>query len=229
MIIDGFQKLTLVDYPKRVAALIFTRGCNFRCSFCQNSPLLECSNDKGLFETSEVIKYLEKRKGILDGIVITGGEPLMQSGIKDFIKEVKSLGYLVKLDTNGSFPERLKDLIDEKLIDYVAMDIKNTKKKYENVTKVKINIDNIIKSINIIRESNIEHEFRTTIVKEFHDYKDLEKICEYLGKEEKYYLQNFEDSDNVIDRSLHGFTKEELLEIKTKLNKKYPNVFVRGL
>lgn len=229
MIIDGFQKLTLVDYPNKLSALIFTRGCNFRCSFCQNSPLLDYKNEKGLFSNEEVLEYLKKRKGLLDGLVITGGEPLMQNDIKDFIKQVKSLGYLVKLDTNGSFPNKIKELIDEDLLDYVAMDIKNIKIKYQDITNVNININDIVESIDIIRNSKIDHEFRTTIVKEFHNYSDIEKICEYLGKTEKYYLQNFENSDNVIDKSLTGFSKDELVEIKNKINKNYPNVCIRGL
>lgn len=229
MIIDGFQKLTLVDYPNVLATLVFTRGCNFRCSFCQNSPLLECSNEKGLFSVEEIINYLKKRKGLLEGVVITGGEPLLQSDIKDFIKEIKNLGYLVKLDTNGSFPKKLKELIDENLLDYIAMDIKNIKSKYEKVTDSKVSIKNITESINIIKDSNVDHEFRTTIVKEFHSIDDIEKICDFIGKNEKYYLQNFENSSNVIDKSLHSFSKEELVDIKNKLISKYPNLIIRGL
>jgi pyruvate formate lyase activating enzyme len=166
----------------------------------------------------------------LDGIVISGGEPLIQSDIKDFITKVKELGYKVKLDTNGLNPELLNELIDSDLLDYVAMDIKNDFESYEKTVGVKnVNIENIKKSISILKSSNINFEFRTTIVKELHSISKIANICEYIGKEPKYFLQNFEDSDNVPNHDLHGFTHEELTEIQKHFSENYPLFLVRGL
>ena len=169
MTINGMQKLTLLDYPGNVACLIFTQGCNFRCPFCHNSGLLDMNNNCEKIDEKEVFKYLEKRRGLLDGVCISGGEPLLQKDIEDFIRKVKDLGYKVKLDTNGSSPKKLKQLIEDGLIDYVAMDIKNDFLNYDKTAGMCTNIDNIKKSIEIIENSNIEYEFRTTIVKQFHD------------------------------------------------------------
>lgn len=228
MIISGFEKLTLLDFPGKVACIIFTQGCNFKCSYCQNSDLLNCSR-KGLISEEEIFKYLEKRKKILDGVVVSGGEPTIQRDLLRFIKKIKELGFLVKLDTNGSNPSILRKLIEEKLIDYVAMDIKSIFNKYIDVIKINTNLDKIKESIDLLKNSNVDHEFRTTIIKNFHSIDDILKICEYLGKDEKMYLQNFEDSDGVIDKSLISFTSEELVNIQNKINKKFSNVKVRGL
>jgi len=133
MIIDGFQKMTLLDFPGRIGCIVFTRGCNFRCSFCQNSPLISCSQNQGMIQESAIFQYLEKRKNILDGVVVSGGEPLIQKGIVEFIQKIKAMGYQVKLDTNGSNPNILRNLIDQHLIDYVAMDVKNVFPKYVNI------------------------------------------------------------------------------------------------
>lgn len=228
MIISGFEKLTLLDFPGKVACIIFTQGCNFKCSYCQNSDLLNCSGN-GLISEEEIFKYLEKRKKVLDGVVVSGGEPTIQRDLLRFIKRIKELGFLVKLDTNGSNPNVLKKLIEEKLVDYVAMDIKNVFNKYSDVIKININLDKIKESIELLKASNVNHEFRTTIIKSFHSLDDILKICEYLGKYEKIYLQNFEDSDGVIDKSLKSFTKDELIEIQNEINSKFTNVKVRGL
>ena len=228
MIISGFEKLTLLDYPGKLACIIFTQGCNFKCSYCQNSDLLECNNIK-LISEEEIFAYLEKRKNVLDGIVISGGEPTIQKGLSQFIKRVKELGLLVKLDTNGSNPNIIQKLIDEKLVDYIAMDIKNVFDKYSDVIKINANLDKIRKSIGILKKSDVDHEFRTTIIKNFHNINNILDICKYLGNCEKFYIQNFEDSDGVIDKSLKSFTKEELIDIQNKINKKFNNVRVRGL
>ena len=194
-IIDGFDKLTLLNYPDKVACTIFTKGCNFKCPYCHNSSLI--SLDKVNDKYEEVMSYLNKRKGILDGVCITGGEPLIHKSTKDLIIEIKNMGFLVKLDTNGSNPSMLKELIDEKLIDYVAMDIKNTFDKYEMTIGCKTNIDNIKMSIDVIESSNIDYEFRTTIVKELHTFDDIKSIVNMLDKKSKYYIQNFRNSDGV--------------------------------
>ena len=229
MTINGMQKLTLLDYPGNVACLIFTQGCNFRCPFCHNSGLLDMNNNCEKIDEKEVFKYLEKRKGLLDGVCISGGEPLLQKDIEYFIRKVKDLGYKVKLDTNGSSPKKLKQLIEEGLIDYVAMDIKNDFLNYDKTAGMCTNIDNIKKSIEIIENSNIEYEFRTTIVKQFHDVGKLEKIIQYIGPNARYYIQNYQDCSSVLQRGIDGFDEEELLNIKNTLGVKYPNLVVRGV
>lgn len=229
MTINGMQKLTLLDYPGNVACLIFTQGCNFRCPFCHNSGLLDMNNNCEKIDEKEVFKYLEKRRGLLDGVCISGGEPLLQKDIVDFIRKVKDLGYKVKLDTNGSSPKKLKQLIEDGLIDYVAMDIKNDFLNYDKTAGMCTNIDNIKNSIEIIENSNIEYEFRTTIVKQFHDVGKLEKIIQYIGPNARYYIQNYQDCSSVLQRGLNGFDNEELLNIKNTLGVKYPNLVVRGV
>lgn len=227
MNIAGVQKVTLLDYPGKVACEIFTQGCNFECPFCQNSSLIPITNT-GEFSEEEIFEYLNLRKNILDGVVITGGEPTVQKDLKGFIKKIKDLGLLVKLDTNGGNPKVLQELIDEDLVDYVAMDIKNIFNKYNITSGKKINLDNIKKSIEILKASKIDYEFRTTIIKEMHSLDDIISICKLVGNA-KYYLQNFEDSENVIDHSLHGFSREELLFIDKYLKDLFPNVEIRAL
>ena len=227
MNIAGVQKVTLLDYPGKVACEIFTQGCNFECPFCQNSSLIPITNT-GEFSEEEIFEYLNLRKNILDGVVITGGEPTVQKDLKAFIKKIKDLGLLVKLDTNGGNPKVLQELIDEKLVDYVAMDIKNIFNKYNITAGKRINLDNIKKSIEILKASKIDYEFRTTIIKEMHSLDDIISICKLVGNA-KYYLQNFEDSENVIDHSLHGFSREELLFIDKYLKDVFPNVEIRAL
>ncbi|MBE6156787.1 MAG: anaerobic ribonucleoside-triphosphate reductase activating protein [Firmicutes bacterium] len=228
MIISGFQKLTLLDYPNKTACLLFTQGCNFKCPFCHNKSLLENSSSNEVIDEEEIFKYLDKRKNVLDGVCISGGEPLLQKNIEIFIKKIKEKGFLVKLDTNGSFPGKLKWLIDNNLVDYVAMDIKNNFFNYKSASGIENNnIENIKKSISILENSNIEHEFRTTVVKEIHDLEQIESICKYIGVNTKYYLQNFEDNGTVLQKGLSGFEKKELQNIVNKLKNTYPNIEVR--
>jgi len=230
MTISGMQKLTLLDYPGNTACLIFTKGCNFRCPFCHNKDLVGDENEYEIIEEKEVFKYLEKRKGILDGVCITGGEPLLQPDIEEFIAKVKEMGFKVKLDTNGSSPSKLKRLLDEGLLDYVAMDIKNDFLNYDKTSGIeRINIENIKRSIGIIENSNVEYEFRTTIVKELHNILQLEEICRYLGPNVKYYIQNYKECDTVLKKGLSGFNESELLSIQNQLKMTNPNVMVRGI
>ena len=228
MKIAGLQKLTLLDYPHQTACIIFTQGCNFKCSFCHNSGLIPLKGDN-LISEEELFAYLKKRKNILDGVVISGGEPTIQKDLKEFILKIKELGYLVKLDTNGTNYELLKDLIDNHLVDYIAMDIKSTFDEYEKIIQKKVNLDNIEKSIKLLKKSDIDHEFRTTIIKDIHDIDTILKICKYLGENEKYYLQNFQQSEFVINKDLESFSKEELINIQKIIKDKYPNVIVRDL
>lgn len=229
MNISGFTKLTLIDYPKKIACIVFTQGCNYNCGFCHNSGLIKCQKSN-LIKEEEIFSYLEKRKNIIEGVVISGGEPTIQKNLITFIKKVKEMGFLVKLDTNGSNPEVIKKILDENLIDYIAMDIKNIFDEYNPiVNQKKVNIEKVKQSIEIIKGSNIDHEFRTTIMKNYHNIDKITKICEYLGKEEKYFLQNFEDNNAVIDKSLISFTKDMLSNIQSILKEKFPNVVVRGI
>ena len=225
MKISGLVKLTLTDYPGRMAAIVFTQGCNYRCSFCQNSTLL--SNNEGLLNENDVLDYLDKRKNVLDGVVISGGEPTIQKDLKDFIYKVKKMGYCVKLDTNGSNPLELMYLLNSNLLDYVAMDIKSIFNDYSKIVCKNVSIDNIKKSIELIKKSKISHEFRTTVIKEFHDINKILEIIKLVDGS-RYFIQNFQDSENVIDRSLHGFSDLELKEIKEGI-KEFTNVSVRGL
>lgn len=228
MKIAGIQKVTLLDFPGKVACMIFTQGCNLCCPFCQNSSLIP-TKEKSNMTVDEVLDYLNLRKKILDGVVITGGEPLVQKDIIDLLRNIKELGLLIKIDTNGTYPLILKEIIEEGLVDYVAMDIKNVDSKYMMTVGKKINIDNIKKSIDILKSSKIDYEFRTTLVKEFHNFEDIKKICELVGKNSKYYLQNFEDSSDVINHNLHGFTRGELLLIYENIKESFPNVEIRAL
>lgn len=228
MIISGLQKLTLSDYPSKMSAIIFTQGCNFNCSYCHNSSLINKKNES-LIPEDEVLEFLKKRKNILDGLVISGGEPTIQKDLEQFIIKVKALGYAVKLDTNGSNPLVIKKLIDKNLIDYIAMDVKNVFEDYDKVIKKKFDINKIKESIEIIKNSGISCEFRITIIKNYHNIKNITKICDYLGKNVKIYLQNFEDSQDVKDKTLESFDKKELIEIQKIINNKSSNVIVRGL
>ena len=230
MIIDGFEKLTLLDYPENIACIIFTRGCNLRCPFCHNSSILEFSNETSKITEKEIFDYLEKRKNILDGVCITGGEPLLQADIKEFIKKIKNLNLKVKLDTNGTNYLKLKELLDENLLDYVAMDIKNVYEKYPITTGIKnLDIENIKKSIALLKKSKVEYEFRTTIVKNFHTFEDIENLCKLVGKDSNYYIQNFINSDNVLEKNLESFSNEDLEKLKEFLNNNYNNVKIRNM
>jgi pyruvate formate lyase activating enzyme len=168
MQINGFQKLTLLDFPEKTACIVFTAGCNFRCPFCHNASLVTHIDNSYNVSEEEVFSYLKKRKGLIEGVCISGGEPLLQPDIKEFIQKVKDLGYSVKLDTNGSSPQKLIDLVNSGLVDYVAMDIKNSKEKYPLTAGINnLNMADIEKSVEILKESNIPYEFRTTAVKNF--------------------------------------------------------------
>ena len=229
MKISGLQKLTLLDFPDVVSCIVFTKGCNLRCPFCHNSSLVVDSKLTPEIDEEEVFSYLNKRKNILDGVVISGGEPLLQKDIKDFIVKVKILGYKVKLDTNGVNSKLLSELIDEKLVDYVAMDIKNTFDKYDMTTgKSNSRIDNIKESIRILKKEKVPYEFRTTIVKDFHNIEDIKKILKYINGS-KYCIQNFVDNENTIKKGLTGFTKDELININNELKKDFTNFKIREL
>ena len=228
--IFGIQKLTLLDYPGKVACTVFTGGCNFRCPFCQNSDLVFLAENTSQIPKEELFSFLKKRQGILEGVCISGGEPLLQPGIENFIKKIREFGYPVKLDTNGSFPELLQHLIDEKLIDYVAMDIKNCKEKYaETIGLNSMDLSSIEKSVKILMENRVPYEFRTTVVKEFHTEEDMERIGQWINGARKLALQQFVDSERVIRPGLHSCTAEQMESFQKILQKYIPDTELRGL
>ena len=227
---SGFQKLTLLDYPEKTACTLFTAGCNFRCPFCHNAGLVTHIDNTNFFTEEYVLDYLKKRKGILDGVCITGGEPLMHKELPNFIKKAKELGYLVKLDTNGSYPERLQSLIDDGLIDYVAMDIKNAHEKYLVTADCSDDeLQNVIKSVEILKQNKIDYEFRTTVVKEYHDAEDVKKIAEWIRGADKYFLQNFIDSGDLIKNNLSAHPRETLEFMRSLAQDIIPKVEIRGI
>lgn len=210
MKIKGFQKMTLLDYPGHVACTVFTGGCNFRCPFCHNASLVLGEGGED-FTEDEIIDFLEKRKGILDGVAITGGEPLLQSDISSFMRKIRALGYKIKLDTNGSFPEKLREIVNEGLCDYVAIDIKNSPEKYSvSVGRLGYDVDRISESINILMTGGVEYEFRTTVVAELHSIEDIARIGAWIKGAKRWYLQGFVDSGDLISAEMHGLDREIL-------------------
>lgn len=228
--IQGLQKLTLLDYPGKVACTVFTAGCNFRCPFCHNASLvLEPSKYPGI-GTKKVLEFLEKRQGVLDGVCITGGEPLLQKDIRTFMEQVKRLGYLIKLDTNGSFPERMIELTEAGLVDYVAMDVKNSEEKYAmTIGMESFELEPVRKSIQYLKTGVIPYEFRTTVVREFHQKQDFISLGEWLAGAEKYFLQGFVDSGELIRPGLHGYSEEIMEEAMRIVKKNVPSVELRGI
>ncbi len=227
---SGFQKLTLLDYPEKTACTLFTAGCNFRCPFCHNAALVTHIDNSNFYTEEYILDYLKKRKGVLDGVCITGGEPLMHKQLPEFIKKVKSLGFLVKLDTNGSYPERLAALIDSGIIDYVAMDIKNCKEKYLLTADCSDDdLRNVEKSVELLKQNKVDFEFRTTIVKEYHTVDDIKKISEWIEGADKYFLQNFIDSGDLIKNNLSAVPHETLDLMQTYAQDVIPKVEKRGI
>jgi len=271
MIISGFDKLSLVNFPGVVACTVFTNGCQWRCSFCQNSTL-SLGTDPNRVPEDEVIAYLEKRKGLVDGICISGGEPTLQHGLTEFARRCKEVGVRVKLDTNGTSPRVVREMLEAQVLDYIAMDVKMPFETYSKIVNGMADAEVLQETINLIKEygrgievekilyensyareaadakndSNseksekksagtekelykIDYEFRTTIMKEFHDKKTIEEILKIVGPDSPYYLQNFEDSDYVFDHSLNGFSDDELKELDTWIKTKHKHASVRGL
>ena len=217
-IIGGVQKTSLLDFPDKISAIVFAQGCNFNCGYCHNPDLLNPKKD--IYSTDVFFEFLEKRKGKLDGVVITGGEATLQPDLIPFIKEVKTKGFAVKLDTNGYRPDVLKEAI--KYVDYVAMDIKAPLEKYSLVTKVNIDTDKIKESINIILNSDIDYEFRTTLLKSKLSYDDFEEIAKLIKGAKRYYLQKFEASSTINDEKLKdetSYSDDEFKEIISILKK----------
>jgi len=226
----GFQKMTVLDYPGHIACTAFTGGCNLRCPFCHNASLVTELVSSATIEEEEILSFLEKRKGLLDGIAITGGEPLLHPDIPAFIKEVKALGFSVKLDTNGCYPAVLKQLVEEKLVDYVAVDIKNCPEKYaETVGVPDFDLAPVLETVAYLKTDPVEYEFRTTVVKEFHTEEDMRKIADWIAGTQHYFLQNFTDSGNLIGTDMHEAGKETMQRFLTVVREKIPHAEIRGL
>lgn len=216
MLIGGFQKTSLLDYPEKISAIVFTQGCNFRCPYCHNPELLKNGSNTSEWSITSVLDFLKTRVGKLDGVVVTGGEPCLHKDLANFLREIKKLGFLIKLDTNGSNPDMLESLIKEKLVDYIAMDIKAPFKKYKNVAGVDVNVDDITKSINIVKSCGIDYEFRTTVLKSLLTVEDFEQIGKEISGAKRYYLQKFVPSKTLDERLLKDFSNysdEEFLSI----------------
>ncbi len=229
MKIHGLQKMTLLDYPSKVAATVFLGGCDFKCPFCHNYEIVDQSAAP-IMEDTELFSFLQKRKGLLDGVVITGGEPCIYKELPSLITKVRELGFSVKLDTNGNHPNVVEKLLCDKLIDYIAMDIKNSPAKYAMTCGLpSIDTETISESIDLIMNSGIEYEFRTTVVHEFHESLDFEEIGKWIRGAHAYYLQQFTDRDTVPDRTLTSPSESDM-ELFLKTVQKYvPNASLRGV
>lgn len=225
MRIAGLQKTTLLDFPGKVACTVFLAGCNFRCPFCQNAEILDGSPDEVAEE--EFFAFLERRRGILDGVCVSGGEPLV-GDVAPFLRRTRALGYAVKLDTNGAFPDKLKALAAEGLIDFVAMDIKSSPARYPALAGVKCDVQKIKESAAFLLEGSLPYEFRTTCVKPLHRPEDFIYIGQWLAGAKAYFLQNFRQSDAVPAKGLAPFAPAELTAIKSLLLPYIPNVKIRG-
>lgn len=230
MQIHGFNKTTLLDYPGHLASTIFLGGCNFRCPFCHNASLVLAPADQPTIPEEEIFATLSKRKGILEGVCITGGEPTIYPGLPDFIRKIKDLGLLVKLDTNGNNPQTLKDLVNSHAIDYVAMDIKNSKENYGLSIGIKsFDITQVSESISFLLSSDIDYEFRTTVVKEHHTKEDIIAIGKWIQGAKAYYLQAYKDSGDIITPGFSSYSKSELNEFREVLLPYIHTVGVRGI
>lgn len=230
MLIQGLQKLTLLDYPGKVACTVFTAGCNFRCPFCHNAPLVIDTHRNPEISLKEIYQFLEKRKGILDGVCVSGGEPLIQHGIEIFLENLKRMGYAVKLDTNGSFPDKLKKIVEEGLVDYVAMDVKNSRENYGRTIGIEgYDTRNVEKSVGYLLSDAVDYEFRTTVVREFHQRSDFEAIGRWIKGAKRYYLQQFQESGDLIRPGLHAYNDNIMRQALDVVKAYVPSAELRGI
>ena len=229
MKIHGLQKLTLLDFPGRVACTVFLGGCDFRCPFCHNFELVDGSAP-AIMDENELFAFLEKRRGLLDGVAITGGEPTLRADLPNLMTRVREMGYAVKLDTNGTHPDRLADLLDGGLVDYVAMDIKNSPEKYAATAGLeRIDLEPIRRSVRLLMASGVDHEFRTTVVDEFHEAADFEAIGAWIEGAKRYFLQAFIDRDSVPFGNLHAPSVEKLRQYEAVARRYVPDAQLRGV
>ncbi len=231
MLIRGIQKTSLIDFPGKIATTLFLDSCNFRCPYCYNIDLVLGTNKLENHTEEEILEFLKSRKKFIDGVCLTGGEPCLHPDLKEFIAKIKNLGLLVKLDTNGTNPEVLKELIEEKLIDYIAMDIKAPLEKYEKVVKRKVDLEKIQESVNIIRNSGIDYEFRTTVVPGLFNREDALAIGKWLKGSRRYFLQQFR-SEKTLDEKFKGkepYSIEQLKELAETAKPFFEKVEIRGI
>ncbi len=227
--LQGLQKLTLLDYPGQVACTVFTGGCNFRCPFCQNGDLLPCGQPSQYTEAG-LLAFLQSRRGLLDGVCISGGEPLLQAELPQLLEQIKAMGYLVKLDTNGSFPERLQHLAEQGLVDYVAMDIKSSPSQYGAACGVgALYWPQVQRSVEFLLQNRLSYEFRTTVVRELHGPEELQAIGRWLQGAQRYFLQSFENSERVLQPGLHSYSAAELEALRQVVLPWLPQAKLRGV
>lgn len=230
MDIGGLQKLTLLDYPGKVACTVFLSGCNLRCPFCHNASLvLPARNPPPVMTDRDLLAFLETRRGKLDGVCVTGGEPTLRPDLPGFLGEIKSLGFLVKLDTNGSRPETLKALVRGGLADYVAMDIKNSPEKYRETCGGIDSLDRVRESAAFLLAGGVDYEFRTTVVKPLHQAEDLAAIGSWLRGANRYYLQQFVDSGDLVGQGLSAYDSKEMERLLNAVLPYIPNAKLRGV
>ncbi len=208
MLIGGLQKMTLLDYAGRIACIVFTHGCNFRCPYCHNAPLVTDAPER--FDEEELFAFLKKRRGILDGVVVSGGEPTLQKNLVPFLHRIKELGYSVKLDTNGTAPDVLREIIVSGLCDYVAMDIKNSREKYSLTAGCEADIGAVEKSVELLLSGKVEYEFRTTVTRELHTGEDIRAIGEWIRGASRYFLQTFANSGALVGSGMSAYSEEEM-------------------
>lgn len=231
MLLKGLQKLTLLDFPGKMACTVFTGGCNFRCPFCHNASLVisERLSESATLPEEEFWKFLEKRKNILEGVCVSGGEPTLMPDIIPFLYNIKKMGFAVKLDTNGSRPDVIADAISEGIIDFVAMDIKNSKESYaKTVGLPNFDISPIIESAELLMHGEVDFEFRTTLVRELHCEADITSIGKWLAGNQKHYLQTFADSGDLLSQGFSSYDKKETEHLLTLLKQYIPNAQIRG-
>ena len=227
MNVQGYQKLTLLDFPGRVACTVFTGGCNLRCPFCHNAGLVRTPFSLANSE-EELLSYLASRRTLLDGVCVTGGEPLLQSDLPAFLRKLREMGYAVKLDTNGSLPDRLQELLATGLVDYVAMDVKSSPQGYAAATGREGDVTPFLQSIRLLKESGIPHEFRTTVVKGIHTAADIDEIGKLLAGSTRYFLQPFRDSGNLLGHGCSAFSEAEMSAFLDIAKKYIPAAELRG-
>lgn len=229
MKIHGLQKMTLLDFPGLVACTVFLGGCDLRCPFCHNAEILDM-NAPAVMDDKEFLEFLETRRGKLDGVAVTGGEPTLRPDLPELLSEIKRLGFKVKLDTTGNHPDMLKRIVGEGLVDYVAMDVKNSKERYaETVGLTGFDISRVDESISFLLRGDVEYEFRTTVIKQFHDRDSFIGIAEWIKGAEKYYLQGFVDRDTVPFAGLEARTEEEMKEYAEIVKPYVKSVELRGM
>ena len=229
MQIKGIQKTSLIDFPNRISSVLFVGGCNFRCHYCHNPELV--NDNLNNIDKEELLEFLKNRKGYVEGVVISGGEPCLQEGLVEFIQKIKEIGLAVKLDTNGSKPGVLKELIEKKLLDYIAMDVKAPFGKYYEIVQENVDVEKVKESIGIIKESGVEYEFRTTVLPKLLSKEDIKEMCNEIGKAKRFYLQQFVNKKtlNKNYQEEESYNKQDLLDIKGEIQNNFEICDVRGV